>query len=230
MDRELQLTESRRPGERLLEAVAAMDRLRVGCPWDREQTHASLVRYVIEEAYEVADAVDREAWDELPDELGDLLLQVLFHSRIAEEREDGFDVDDVADALIAKMTRRHPHVFGGESVADAAEVAATWEQIKRAEREANGIFDDPRNELAAALARIPSGLPPSVSAAKVLSKIDGAGRDVEEAVAAASRACPEGAAAGEALAALYRSGADVDATLRAWVRALVAAGSAPSEQ
>lgn len=206
-----------------------MDRLRSpgGCPWDREQTHASLVRFAIEEAYEVADAVDREDWQDLRDELGDLLLQVLFHARVAQEREDGFDIDDVAEALVAKLTRRHPHVFSDVEVADAAEVKDNWEAIKQAEREAAGVVEAPGSELAAALARIPAGLPPTIAVAKILSKIDRSGADREALLAAASRECPQGAAAGEALAALAAAGADVDASLRAWVRALVAAASRP---
>ena len=95
-----------------------MDRLRSpgGCPWDAEQTHESLVPYAIEEAYEVADAVDHGDPTHLADELGDLLLQVLFHARIASEVGD-FDIDDVAAALVAKLKRRHPHVFGDVQVA-----------------------------------------------------------------------------------------------------------------
>ena len=129
----------RATGERLLAAVAVMDRLRSpgGCPWDAAQTHESLVPYAIEEAFEVADAVARG--EDLADELGDLLLQVLFHARVAQERpesEGGFTIDDVADALVAKLTRRHPHVFGDVAVSGAAEVHRNWEAIKRAERNA----------------------------------------------------------------------------------------------
>ena len=125
------------PGSHLLDAVAVMDRLRVACPWDREQTHSSLVPYLLEEAYEAVDTVEAGDLAALRGELGDVLLQVLFHARIAAERsagEGGFTVDDVADALAAKLIRRHPHVFGSVSVSSADDVSANWEDIKKAER------------------------------------------------------------------------------------------------
>jgi tetrapyrrole methylase family protein/MazG family protein len=114
--------------------VDLMARLRSpgGCPWDREQTPDSLKPYILEEAYEVITAIEQEDWDELPSELGDLLLQVLFQARLAEEA-GRFDITDVIDAVVAKMTRRHPHVFGGISVSDAAGVMTNWEKIKRRE-------------------------------------------------------------------------------------------------
>ena len=122
------------PGSHLLDAVAVMDRLRVSCPWDREQTHSSLVPYLLEEAYEAVDTVETGDLAALRGELGDVLLQVLFHARIAAERPDGFTVDDVADTLAAKLIRRHPHVFGSVSVSSADDVSANWEEIKKAER------------------------------------------------------------------------------------------------
>jgi XTP/dITP diphosphohydrolase len=122
----------------LLEAVAIMDRLRSpgGCPWDAEQTHASLAPYLIEEAYEALQAIEDDDLDALRDELGDVLLQVLFHARLAEELPDAqrWSIDDVAAGLVAKLTRRHPHVFGDTEVSGAAEVNQNWEQIKAAER------------------------------------------------------------------------------------------------
>ena len=130
-------------GARLLDAVAVMHRLRSpgGCPWDAEQTHASLARYLLEEAYEAVDAVERGRLVELRDELGDVLLQVLFHSRVASERaadDDGWDVDDVASGLVAKLVRRHPHVFPAADgtttrADDASAVQATWDELKAAE-------------------------------------------------------------------------------------------------
>lgn len=117
------------------ELCRIMHRLRApgGCPWDREQTHSSLVKYLIEESYEVAEAVEAGDDEELAEELGDLLLQVLFHAEIAEE-ENRFNILDVIEAISAKMIRRHPHVFGDSEVEDSAEVLRRWEAIKREER------------------------------------------------------------------------------------------------
>lgn len=124
--------------------VAVMDRLRSpgGCPWDAEQTHASLVPYVLEEAYEVADAVEGGDRAHLREELGDLLLQVVFHARIAQEDPaEPFDVDDVAADLVAKLVRRHPHVFGDARVADADGVNRQWDAIKREEKQRESVLD-----------------------------------------------------------------------------------------
>ena len=125
------------PGSRLLELVAIVDTLRRSCPWDREQTHASLLRYLLEEAYEAAETIETDDMPALREEIGDVLFQVLFHARIASERsadDGGFTIDDVADTLAAKLIRRHPHVFGSVSAASAADVNANWEEIKKAER------------------------------------------------------------------------------------------------
>ena len=127
------------PGARLLDLIAVVDTLRSSCPWDREQTHASLLRYLLEEAYEAAETIEDDDMPALREEIGDVLFQVLFHARIASERsadDGGFTIDDVADTLAAKLIRRHPHVFGGVSVSSAADVNANWEEIKRAERAA----------------------------------------------------------------------------------------------
>jgi XTP/dITP diphosphohydrolase len=126
-------------GAHLLDAVGVMDTLRVSCPWDARQTHESLMPYLLEEAYEAADTMETGDLAALRDELGDVLLQVLFHSRVAAERaagDGGFTIDDVADALVAKLIRRHPHVFGSVSVSSAEDVSANWEEIKKAERSA----------------------------------------------------------------------------------------------
>jgi tetrapyrrole methylase family protein/MazG family protein len=112
--------------------VEIMARLRRSCPWDREQTHASLVRYLIEETYEVVDAIERGTDVELCEELGDLLFQIVFHSQLATERGN-FSVADVIDGLSDKMIRRHPHVFGDVAVADVAGVWANWEALKAQE-------------------------------------------------------------------------------------------------
>lgn len=128
----------------LARAVRVMDRLRSpgGCPWDAEQTHESLAKYLIEEAYEAVDAIDGGDRDHLREELGDVLLQVLFHARIAAESPHSpFDIDDVADTLCDKLERRHPHVFGDATVTGADEVNTNWEAIKAAEKQRTGPFD-----------------------------------------------------------------------------------------
>ncbi len=128
------------PGAALLRLVAIMDRLRTECPWDARQTHRSLAPFLLEETYETIDALDRDDLAELRDELGDVLLQVLFHSRIASERTDGtgFTIDDVANGIADKLVRRHPHVFADVTVSGADEVKKNWDQIKAEERAAAG--------------------------------------------------------------------------------------------
>jgi XTP/dITP diphosphohydrolase len=132
------VTDDPRPGERLLDAVDTMDRLRSpgGCPWDAEQTHASLAPYLLEEAYEAYQAIEDGDLDALREELGDVLLQVLFHARVAAEAPAGerWTIDDVADGLVDKLVRRHPHVFADVEAADADAVVGNWEVIKAAER------------------------------------------------------------------------------------------------
>jgi XTP/dITP diphosphohydrolase/ATP diphosphatase len=137
----------------LAEAISIMARLRGpgGCPWDREQTFDTIKRHTLEETYEVFDAIERRAWPELKDELGDLLLQVLFYAQMAAEA-GYFDIGDVAAGLNAKLVRRHPHVFGDVDAADADAVMRNWEQIKRAEKKeaaaekkATGLDDIPRS-------------------------------------------------------------------------------------
>lgn len=128
----------------LARAVRVMDQLRSpgGCPWDAEQTHESLTKYLIEEAYEAVDAIDGGDREHLKEELGDVLLQVLFHARIATEHSAApFDIDDVADALSDKLERRHPHVFADVSVSGTDEVNANWETIKAAEKQRTGPYD-----------------------------------------------------------------------------------------
>lgn len=140
------------PGARLLDAVAVMDRLRSpgGCPWDAEQTHTSLAPYLLEEAYEAYQAVEDGDLDAgLREELGDVLLQVLFHARLAEERADPWSVDDVAAGLVTKLVGRHPHVFGGVAASgagastglDAAAVERSWDAIKAAEKGRTSVVD-----------------------------------------------------------------------------------------
>jgi XTP/dITP diphosphohydrolase len=133
------------PGARLLDLVAIMDTLRVSCPWDRQQTHESLLKYLLEEAYEAADAIESGDCAAMCEELGDVMFQVFFHARVASERpaaEGGFTIDDVAAGLAAKLIRRHPHVFGSVTVASADEVNANWEEIKKKERAAKAAAGD----------------------------------------------------------------------------------------
>ena len=129
------------PGARLLDLVEVMDRLRRDCPWDREQTHRSLARYLLEETYETLEAIESGNRVDLQEELGDLLLQVCFHARIASESADGFDVDDVADGIREKLVRRHPHVFAGLAVDGVADVEANWETLKAAEKGRASVLD-----------------------------------------------------------------------------------------
>ena len=171
------------PGARLLDAVAVMDRLRSpgGCPWDAEQTHDSLAPYLIEEAHEVLEAVQHGDRNHLAEELGDVLLQVLFHSRVAEESPEApFDIDDVAGGLVAKLVRRHPHVFGDVDAATPEEVEENWERIKADERAA-GSADGVDGGYAAVglLHGIPASLPALLAADKVLARLARAGADLD---------------------------------------------------
>jgi XTP/dITP diphosphohydrolase len=133
------------PGRALLDAVAVMDRLRSpgGCPWDAEQTHLSLLQYLVEECYELYQAIEDGDRPAIREELGDVLLQVLFHARIAAEHPtDPFDVDDVAADLVAKLVGRHPHVFEGSETVDTAErQELRWEELKRAEKSRESSVD-----------------------------------------------------------------------------------------
>ena len=126
------------PGASVLAAVAVMDRLRSpgGCPWDAEQTHESLTKYLLEEAYEAVELIENGQHADLAEEIGDVLLQVLFHGRIASERTDGtgWTVDDAAEGLVAKLVRRHPHVFGDVAVDGTADVVANWDVLKAQEK------------------------------------------------------------------------------------------------
>jgi len=165
------------PGERLLELVGIMNTLRISCPWDSQQTHSSLLRYLLEEAYEAADAIEAGDHAAMREELGDVLFQVLFHARVAAERpaaEGGFTIDDVAETLAAKLIRRHPHVFGSVTVSSPDEVNANWEEIKKAERaakaEASGAASAP-----SALDGVPFGQPALSLAAQLQRRAARAG-------------------------------------------------------
>ena len=121
--------------EQLIEIMRALRDPKSGCPWDLEQDFQSLIPYTIEEAYEVADAIERNNVDDIKSELGDLLFQIIFYSQLAKE-QNAFDFNDVAQAISDKLTRRHPHVFAGAKVKDVAEQTKEWEKIKKQEREA----------------------------------------------------------------------------------------------
>ena len=155
------------------ELISVMSQLRDperGCPWDLEQTFATIVPYTIEEAYEVADAVDRCDMDALRDELGDLLLQVVFHARIAEE-QGRFSWPDVVRSIVSKLRRRHPHVFGSEPIRSAAEQKSRWEAIKAAE---DGRTPDGRTAVLAGVSRT---LPSLTRAAKLGRRAGAVGFD-----------------------------------------------------
>jgi XTP/dITP diphosphohydrolase len=124
------------PGAHLLDLVATMDRLRTGCPWDARQTHASLAPHLLEEPYEALEALESGDLRAFCEELGDVLLQVVFHARVAAERDDAtsFTIDDVADGIVSKLIRRHPHVFGDVIVSGADEVHRNWDEIKKEEK------------------------------------------------------------------------------------------------
>jgi XTP/dITP diphosphohydrolase len=148
------------PGARLIDLVRVMDRLRRNCPWDQEQTHESLAKYLLEETYETLEAIDTGDLSHLQEELGDLLLQVAFHSRIAEDNPDeAFTIDDVSAGIVEKLIRRHPHVFGTVDAADAAAVEANWETIKAAEKQRSSVLEG-----------IPLALPALALADKVLGR------------------------------------------------------------
>ena len=195
---------------RLLELVAVMDRLRRECPWDREQTHRSLARYLLEEAYETLEAIDSGDPEHLREELGDLLLQIYFHARIGAERDPedgGFDIEDVAGGIVDKLVHRHPHVFAGVEVADADEVDRNWEALKAAEKRRTGLLEG-----------VPTALPALAYADKALGRLARAGRTPELGVPAA------GPVGEELLALVARAraeGLDAEQELRDAVRRVV---------
>jgi MazG family protein len=156
---------SSQAGRRLLDLVRVMARLRApgGCPWDREQTHASLARHLLEETHEVLDAIDADDRERLREELGDVLLQVAFHAQMAAD-DGAWDVDDVAQGIVEKLIRRHPHVFGDVEVEGADEVLVNWERIKAEEKGEKPLEDD-----------IPASLPALARASKVQRRAAGWG-------------------------------------------------------
>jgi XTP/dITP diphosphohydrolase len=169
-------------GSALIELVAIMDRLRSDCPWDAKQTHESLAPYLVEETYEALEALETGDPAALRDELGDVLLQVLFHARIAAERSDGsgFTIDDVARGIAAKLVRRHPHVFADVVVSGPDEVKRNWDEIKAAERQAAG------RGAGSVLDGVPAGQPALSLAAQLQHRAAAAGAPPELADLSAS--------------------------------------------
>jgi XTP/dITP diphosphohydrolase len=201
------------PGAHLVDLVEVMDRLRSpgGCPWDAQQTHESLLPYLVEEAYEVVEAVETGDLAHLREELGDLALQIAFHARIAaEDPEHGFTIDDVVDGIVTKLVRRHPHVFGDDEVPGGAEgaahVAGRWEEIKAAEKSRTSVLD---------------GIPPSLPALAYAAKVVSRASRLQVAPTASDDEL------GDALLALVadavRNGADPEAALRRATRRFAAA-------
>ncbi|MFU8870631.1 nucleoside triphosphate pyrophosphohydrolase [Micromonospora sp. SL4-19] len=197
------------PGARLLDAVEVMDRLASpgGDPWKRAQTHRSLAGFLLEECYEAYDAISADDTDALREELGDVLLQVLLHARLAEELPDGkrWTVDDVAGGLVDKMVRRNPHVFSGEKAGSLEEIEASWERIKRAEKARESVLDG-----------IALSQPALALAAKILDRAGRIGLAVPPPLAE-SQVDPEarlGAGLLATVAAAREAGIDPEAALR----------------
>ncbi|MFE5592032.1 nucleoside triphosphate pyrophosphohydrolase [Streptomyces sp. NPDC056549] len=188
------------PGARLLDLVQIMDRVRRECPWTSLQTHRGLAKYAIEEAYELVEAIEEGDRRELREELGDVLLQVVFHARIAEEDpEEPFSVDDVAGTLVEKLIHRHPHVFGDATAETPEDVQAHWQRTKAVEKQRESVTDG-----------VPLGQPGLALAAKLAGRVRTAGLDVK---------LPAGEGIGYELLALAAraeaSGVDPEAALRA---------------
>jgi XTP/dITP diphosphohydrolase len=190
------------PGARLLDAVAVMDRLASpgGDPWKRAQTHRTLAPYLLEESYEAYDAIEENDLDALREELGDVLLQIVLHARLAEElpEDERWNVDDVAGGLVDKMIRRNPHVFAGENIEDLEEITENWDRIKKAEKSRGSALDG-----------IALSQPALALAAKILQRAERAGLRVP---------LPEGADLGAALLRQVfearKAGEDAEAALR----------------
>lgn len=202
-------------GDGLSELVAVMDRLRSpgGCPWDARQTHRSLAEYLLEEAYETVEAIESGDRADLREELGDLLLQVVFHARIAQEdAEDPWDIDDVARGIVAKLVRRHPHVFGDDSdaITTADDVESRWHALKAQEKGRASVTEG-----------IPEALPALLRASKVLARSEHLDIPLPEAVDLAAGIEDE-EALGDLLLTLVASGRargwDAEAALRDAVR------------
>ncbi|MEU0986565.1 nucleoside triphosphate pyrophosphohydrolase [Streptomyces sp. NPDC005953] len=191
------------PGARLLDLVQVMDRIRAECPWSSTQTHQGLAKYGIEEAYELVEAIEDGDRDELREELGDVLLQVVFHARIAQEDgEEPFSIDDVAATIVDKLIHRHPHVFGDASAETPEDVKAHWLRTKATEKQRTSITEG-----------VPLGQPGLALAAKLASRVRTAGLQVS---------VPQGEGIGYELLALTveaeAAGVDPESALRAAAR------------
>jgi len=174
-----------RPMDRLVEIMATLRNPNGGCPWDVEQTFATIAPHTIEEAYEVADAIEQNDMDSLKDELGDLLFQSVFHAQMAKELNE-FSFDDVVNGVIDKMIRRHPHVFGDQSIKTADEQTASWEDIKATERATkSGAADE------SALAGLTNGLPALIRAEKLQKRAARVGFDWPEVAPVFDKLCEE---------------------------------------
>ncbi|MFJ9414480.1 MULTISPECIES: nucleoside triphosphate pyrophosphohydrolase [unclassified Streptomyces] len=192
------------PGARLLDLVQVMDRIRAECPWSSIRTHEDLAKYGLEEAYEMVEAIEAGDREELREELGDVLLQVVFHARIAQDDpEEPFSIDDVAGTIVEKLLHRHPHVFGDESAETPEDVRAHWMRTKAEEKQRESVTEG-----------VPLGQPGLALAAKLGSRVRTAGLDVP---------LPTGEGVGYELLALAvraeRDGTDPEAALRAAARA-----------
>lgn len=191
------------PGARLLDLVQVMDRIRAECPWSSGRTHESLAKYGIEEAYELVEAIEAGDREELREELGDVLLQVVFHARIAQDDpEDPFSIDDVAAGIVEKLVVRHPHVFSDASAETPEDVRAHWLRTKAVEKQRTSVTDG-----------VPLGQPALALAAKLAGRARTAGLDV---------ALPDGPGVGYALLAMAAraeaAGTDPETALRAAAR------------
>ncbi|GID26568.1 MazG family protein [Paractinoplanes brasiliensis] len=186
------------PGARLLDAVAVMDRLASpgGDPWKRAQTHRTLAPYLLEESYEAYDAIESDDTDALREELGDVLLQVVLHARLAEElpEDEAWNIDDVAGGLVDKMVRRNPHVFAGVEVADIEEITRNWDSIKKAEKVRDSALDG-----------IALSQPALALAAKILQRTGRAGLTAP---------LPDGSDVGARLFRIVAEGGDAEQALR----------------
>ncbi|WP_168582194.1 nucleoside triphosphate pyrophosphohydrolase [Gephyromycinifex aptenodytis] len=205
------MTAQAQPGQQLLRLVQVMDTLLSpgGCPWDAEQTHETLAPYAVEEAYELVEAISSGNPDDIADELGDVLLQVVFHARVAQNAGT-FDVDDVAERITEKLYRRHPHVFANVDATTPEQVEANWDAIKAAEKpERRGPLDG-----------IPTGMPPLERAVKVVSRLERAG--LGEQVTAAARGKDLGAQMLALVLHARESNLDVAIALRGTLAALEA--------
>lgn len=199
------------PGARMLDLVDVMDQLRNRCPWVQSQTHRTLVKYLVEEAYETVEALETGDEAHVREELGDLLFQVVFHSRLAEEHDEPFSLDDVAGDLVAKLIRRNPHVFGDATTTDVAEIESAWDQLKAEEK-----------QRASAVEGVPLALPALTLAEKVLGRVARTGLEVRTGDAASAED-----ALGKDLFALVRkareSDLDPEQALRDEIRRYLAA-------